>query len=109
VQVNAPRFEIGDVDALDAVPIEQVPALIAGLAAAQGQLAARLLARNDAARVADPSDRLLTVEQAAGRIGMSSDWLYRNARRLPFTRRAGRSLRFSEKGVDRWIATRARG
>src|SRR5262245_19431402 len=49
-------------------------------------------------------DHLLTAKEAAERLGMSVDWLYDHARRLPFTRRVGaRSLRFSRKGIDDYM------
>ncbi len=51
-------------------------------------------------------DRLLTVEEAAKKLGLSTDWLYRRARKLPFTVRLGRRLRFSERGLDRYIRQR---
>jgi predicted DNA-binding transcriptional regulator AlpA len=47
------------------------------------------------------------VKQAAPVLGMSEDWLYRNAGRLPFTRRTGRrTLRFSERSLTRYLADR---
>ncbi len=55
----------------------------------------------------DDGDRLLTVEEAAEKIKKSKDWLYRNHRDLSATRRIGRSLRFSEKMLNRWIASRS--
>lgn len=48
-------------------------------------------------------DELLMVGQAAERLGLSVDYLYRNHSRLPFTRRMGRSLRFSSLGIDEYI------
>jgi len=51
-------------------------------------------------------DRLLTVEEAAKMLGLSTDWLYRRAGKLPFTVRLGRQLRFSERGLDRYIRQR---
>lgn len=51
-------------------------------------------------------DRLLTVEEAAQKLGRSKDWLYRHAGRLPFTVRDGRLLRFSEQGIERYIRQR---
>jgi excisionase family DNA binding protein len=48
-------------------------------------------------------DELLMIEQAAERLGLSVDYLYRNHSRLPFTRRMGRSLRFSSLGIDEYI------
>jgi predicted DNA-binding transcriptional regulator AlpA len=52
-------------------------------------------------------DRLLDVEEAAIRLGVSKDWIYRKASRLPFTVRLGpRRLRFSTKGIDKFIQHR---
>lgn len=48
-------------------------------------------------------DRLLDVHEAAKKLGRSEDWLYRRARKLPFTRPDGRSLQFSEKGIEEYI------
>jgi excisionase family DNA binding protein len=48
-------------------------------------------------------DELLTVEQAAERLGVSANYLYRNHSRLPFVRRMGRTLRFSSLGIDEYI------
>lgn len=50
--------------------------------------------------------RLLDADAAAERLGMSKVWLYRNAARLPFARKVGRSLRFDAAGIDRWVARR---
>jgi len=49
---------------------------------------------------------LLTVEEAARKLRVSTDWLYRRAGKLPFTVRLGRQLRFSEWGLDRYIRQR---
>lgn len=48
-------------------------------------------------------DRLLRPSEAAAILGVTPRWLYRHARRLPFTRRLSRkALRFSEHGLRRW-------
>lgn len=52
-------------------------------------------------------DRMLRVDAAAARLGVSEDWLYRNSGQLPFTVREGRrQLRFSSHGIDRYIRER---
>jgi hypothetical protein len=52
-------------------------------------------------------DELLTPEQAAEILGQDVRWLYRHAKKLPFTRRISRkNLRFSEAGLRRWIAAK---
>jgi hypothetical protein len=50
-------------------------------------------------------DRLLKVKEAAGRIGVAVDTLYRNADDYPFTRRTEhpRAIRFSERGIAEWV------
>ena len=44
-------------------------------------------------------DLLLTAEQAAELMACSADYLYRRAKSFSFSRRVGRMLRFSEKGI----------
>jgi excisionase family DNA binding protein len=53
-------------------------------------------------------DRLLTVAEAAARLSLSRHALYKRARTLPFAVRQGRALRFSEAGIDRYIAQQQR-
>jgi len=56
---------------------------------------------------ADGADRLLMAEEAAQTLAVSPDWLYRNAKRLPFTRKLGpRMLRFSQQGIQKWLTSR---
>jgi len=53
------------------------------------------------------TDRLLTAEDAAEMLSMSTDWLYRNAKKLPFTRKLGhKMLRFSQQGIVKWLESR---
>jgi len=50
---------------------------------------------------------LLTAEAAAGMLSVSPDWIYRNAKKLPFTRKIGpKMLRFSQQGLLKWLTTR---
>jgi predicted DNA-binding transcriptional regulator AlpA len=52
-------------------------------------------------------ERLLNADEAAKILNLSTDWLYRNAKRLPFTRKLGpKMLRFSHQGIMKWLATR---
>lgn len=53
-------------------------------------------------------ERLLGVEEAAARLGVSSVALYKKADAFPFTVRQGRSLRFSDSGISAWIRKRTR-
>src|SRR5262245_65987667 len=53
------------------------------------------------------ADRMLTAEEAAEMLSMSTDWLYRNAKKLPFTRKLGhKMLRFSQQGIVKWLESR---
>ena len=74
--------------AVDALEAAALPAFLATLAGVQARVAARLASASQ--RPSDGPDRLLSVKDAAPILGMSADWLYRNADRLPFTRRTGR-------------------
>jgi predicted DNA-binding transcriptional regulator AlpA len=48
-------------------------------------------------------DRVLDIHEAAGRLGRSESYLYREAHRLPFTVKNGRAVGFSERGIEEWI------
>ena len=90
------------------VPAEAIPILLAQTAAVQAALAARLLASpNGQPPDATAEDRLLTPKEAADTLRVTLPWIYRHAKRLPFTRRLSRkALRFSEAGLRRWQAAR---
>ena len=50
------------------------------------------------------TDKLLTIDEAAEVLRTTKDWLYRNHPRLPFTvRLSERQLRFSAKGLERYL------
>ncbi len=52
-------------------------------------------------------DRLLDAAEASRLLSVSEDWLYRHAKRLPFTRKLGpKMLRFSYQGIQKYLATR---
>jgi len=97
------------------VPMTDVPSVLAAVARREAQLAtarvllaARLVSRGATHERGVENERLLSTQETAIRCGMSVDWLYRHAGTLPFARRIGRSLRFSEAGLVRWIAGRQR-
>ena len=87
------------------VPPGRIPALLSQLSALQGAMAARLISA-DRDETASSEDTLLTVDQAAERLGVSTDWLFRRSRTLPFVVRLGRHLRFSNRGIDRYLRHR---
>ncbi len=53
-------------------------------------------------------DRLLSIKEAASILGKTKDWLYHHTDSLPFTVREGRSVRFSNNGIQRYIRLRVR-
>ena len=50
----------------------------------------------------DAPEANLSAQKAARSLGVSLAWIYKNARRLPFTLRIGRRLLFSARGLERW-------
>ena len=54
------------------------------------------------------ADRLLTVKEAAEKLGCAPDTLYK-AKRHPCRVKHGRSVRFSEKAIDALIRRQLRG
>ena len=78
-----------------------------------GHLRARRIMLSSETEAPQPKpepDRLLKVKEAAVRIGVAVDTLYRNADDYPFTRLTEhpRALRFSERGIADWVATHGR-
>jgi predicted DNA-binding transcriptional regulator AlpA len=96
---------LADPARIAAVPVEQLPALLAHLAAVQAAVAARLAARGAADNLphAGP-DRLLTVDEAAQRLGVTKDWLRRRGS-LPFVVKLSEgTVRYSAARIARFIA-----
>ena len=48
-------------------------------------------------------DKLVDIDEAAQKLGVGRDYLYRHARQLGFSRRVGRKLLFSTVGMEEWI------
>jgi len=77
--------------------------LVIELSARLARLGAGLVATATGSRA--ESDRNLDVEETAGRLGVSAEWVYRNQAKLPSVR-LGRRLLFSERGLDRFLERR---
>jgi hypothetical protein len=82
---------------------EQLPALLGRLEQAKAIAFARLAAVGTG-NGTPPADELVAVGEAARRLGVSKDFLYRHHGRYSFTRREGRKLLFSSVGIDRHIS-----
>jgi hypothetical protein len=81
------------------LPAEELPSLIGQLEAAK----ATALARLTAPAPSSAHDELLGVAEAARRLGVSEDYLYRHHEEYAFARKQGRKLLFSALGIDRYI------
>lgn len=87
------------------LPQERLPDALGDLERVKARLLARLTA--PASGYMPPmEDRLLTVGEAAQRLALAPDTLYRKARTLPFTVRIGHQVRFSSAGIEKFIRAR---
>ena len=80
---------------------EELPRLLGELEEIRVIAMTRLTTPSAAAACAD---ELLSVPEAANRLSVSPDYLYRHHKTLPFVRRMGRRLLFSSSGLDKYIA-----
>ena len=94
------------------VPVEAIPALLGEMTATQARLRTLeqlLLARlvTETTNNARRTDYLVTADEAAKRLSTTKDWLTRHGKDLPFVvRLSDGQVRFSVKGIDRFIASR---
>jgi excisionase family DNA binding protein len=79
-----------------------LPRLLADLELVRATAIARFMGTDEQRR----PDELLDVEQAAQRLGVSTDYLYRHHDEHRFTRREGRKLLFSAAGLDLYLKAR---
>src|SRR5215467_11616868 len=90
-------------DRVAEIPHAQIPRVLGELEGLRVALLAQLITHSVAVTLAaepdeksQPTDRLLKV---------TTRWLYRHHRSLPFTRKLSRRLlRFDEAGLHRWLA-----
>lgn len=76
-------------------------AQLAELETSRAALLAELIALNTKH---EPEDRLLTVQEAAEILSVTTDWLYRHADEFRFTVRPGAGqLRFSSVGLQNYL------
>lgn len=98
------RPDLPPLEAVDTWPAESLPDALGRLEVLRAQVWVRLV--RGPTSPATP-DRLLTIEEAAARAGMSTHWFYRHSKTLPFIRRPSpRAIRVSEVALTRWLATR---
>jgi predicted DNA-binding transcriptional regulator AlpA len=88
---------------VEGTPAPELPQLIGELEAAKAVAWARLTSRTADTPDAPPTEaRNLDITEAAKRLGMSRDWLYRHASELPFALRIGRRVVFDSVALERW-------
>ena len=83
------------------MPPELLPMLLGEIEVVRCTAMARLTA--PAPAQASGLDELLDVEEAAQRLNVTVDHLYRHSDDYAFTRRIANKLRFSALGLDDWI------
>ncbi len=90
------------------VPLEAIPALCGKLKELDVALELRvaLAGNHGQAGTSRDGDRLLDVKEAAAKLGLSKDYLYRNGSKLPFVVLIGRQVRYSQAGIDKFIKQR---
>jgi predicted DNA-binding transcriptional regulator AlpA len=88
------------------IQLSDVPALVAELEGVRVRLWLRLIVGDPSNRSHDDGtpDRVLTPNEAAAMLGVTTRWLYRHRRRLPFALPLSRrALRFSQIGLQQWL------
>ena len=101
-------------DRVAEIPHAQIPRVLGELEGLRIALLAQLITHSVAATLAaepdetsQPTDRLLKPAEAAALLQVTTRWLYRHHRSLPFTKKLSRRLlRFDERGLHRWLAHR---
>ena len=90
------------------LPVEVVETMLARCHTLEGTLFARLLAARTNGHAPATDTQLVDAEDAARMLGRTTDWIYRNARSLPFAvqQKRGAALRFSREGIERYIRER---
>jgi predicted DNA-binding transcriptional regulator AlpA len=85
------------------LPAAALPELLGDLEQIRVTALARL---TTPALAASAPDTLLNVAEAAERLGMSAGYLYRHHSEFPFSRRMGKSLRFSSAGISSYLSNK---
>lgn len=102
---------VADPDQLEAITIEDIPELLGVLESVRVRLEKRFMALSPPTveqELAGEPDRLLTATEVAERLSVEPRWLYDHFDQLPFGKRlSDRTLRFSQRGLERWLAMRA--
>lgn len=95
---------------IEQAPPDDLPTMLGQLEEARARVWMRLNRPTSApALAAEPSgpDSLVDIEEAAKLLKISKSWIYKNSATLPFiVRPNGRSLRFSTRGIAKFLQQR---
>lgn len=94
---------LNDPERISALRKEEIAELRGQIAKLDTLLLSRLIIGEQTQSGTD-GDRLLTTAEAAAKLGLPNDALYRNE--YPFMVRVGSRRRFSEKGIEKFIRYR---
>lgn len=108
------RDLLEDPDRMTLIPAQDIPGILGELEVLRVPLLVRLITHSVTATLVGepnekslPTDRLLNPAEAAALLKVTTRWLYRHHRTLPFTKKLSRRvLRFDEAGLRRWLAHR---
>lgn len=100
-----------DPDRIEDVPREELPEVLSQLEGIRARLQLRLSSPPGPSSNADSEpptdDQMLDAEEVADRLDVTTRYVYDHADDWPFTRPLSpRKLRFSERGLYRWLETR---
>jgi hypothetical protein len=84
------------------IPVPELPSFLGKLREIEATALARLHAIQDGRATVEP-EQLLDVTEAAKRLSVSTDYLYRNWKKLPFARKYEWGVRFRAEGIDQLI------
>ena len=90
-------------DALASMPMNELPRALGQLRELEATALARLYAAPPASEIVGQPEQLLDVENAAKRLNVSEDYLYRHWKKLPFAHKYDWGVRFSARGIEEYI------
>ena len=94
--------------AMEASAAGQLPAFLAAVEQVRVEAVLAAADPRKASETPRRPGRVLTVEQAAARLGRSRWWVYRHKASLPVTRFQTGGFGFDEHNLERWIEGRTR-
>ena len=88
---------------LASLPVAELPRLLGQLRELEATALARMCAAPGTTEASREPEQLLGVEEAAKRLNVSQDYLYRHWRKLPFAQKYDWGLRFNESALNAYI------